>query len=445
LGVNRNTIAAAYEELAEEGWVTARTGSGTFITTSLQQLAPPPPSRRRTQGSGLALGFDVPEIARSDRVDDPTEAGLLKWDFGSPDARLAPTRELARAYRRALRERGGELLHYERYRLERHSRLSVALAAMLRSTRGLDVRPERLVVTQGSQMAIYLVARSLIRPGDVVAVENPGPCSLFDVLTDAGATLLPIDVDAEGMRVDRLASHMQKTAIRAVLLTPHHQFPTTVVLSLTRRMELLELARRGRFAIIEDDYDHEFHYEGRPVLPLASSDEWGSVIYIGSLSKLFGPGLRVGYLVAPLPVVEAVRARRQLVDIQGDGVLDAAFAELFDEGEMQRHFNRARRVYAARRDFLVRILHSRLGGALDFRVPSGGMALWARVDPSIDVETWATRARGRGLIVRTGRVFATTNAPLPFLRLGFAKLTESELLTATKILASALPRCRSVS
>jgi GntR family transcriptional regulator/MocR family aminotransferase len=315
---------------------------------------------------------------------------------------------------------------------------------MLRSTRGLDVGPERLVVTQGSQMAIYLVARSLIRPGDVVAVESPGPYTLFNVLADMGATLLPIEVDAEGIRVDRLAAHVQKTPIRAVLLTPHHQFPTTVVLSVARRMELLELARRERFAIIEDDYDHEFHYEGRPVLPLASSDDWGSVVYVGSLSKLFGPGLRVGYLVAPLPVVEVVRARRRLVDIQGDGVLDAALAELFEEGEMQRHFNRARRVYAARRDFLVRLLRSRLDGALDFKVPSGGMALWARVDPSIDVEAWAARARSRGIIFRTGRLFATTSAPLPFLRLGFAKLAEPELLAATNLLASALPRSASV-
>jgi len=441
LGVNRNTVAAAYDELEAEGWVTATTGSGTFVTETLRELASEPRRLRiRRTRPVSAIGFDLAAPPAAERVDEPTERGMLKWDFGVPDARLAPTQELARAYRRALREHGTELLQYERYRVEPCSRLQIALAAMLRSTRGLDVGPEQLVITQGSQMALYLLARSLVRPGDVVAVESPGAYILWDAFTEAGATIAPIEVDASGLRVEQLEELTRTTRIRAVLLTPHHQFPTTVALSVARRMALLELARRERFAILEDDYDHEFHYEGRPVLPLASTDEHGSVAYVGSLSKLFGPGLRVGYLVAPLPLVREVRRRRRLVDIQGDGLLDAALAELFEDGEMQRHFNRTRRVYHARRDFLVDLLRRRLGETLELTVPSGGMAVWARVDPAIDVEAWAERARTRGLLFRTGRLFTLDRAPIPFVRLGFAKLDESELLAATKALAGARPR-----
>jgi GntR family transcriptional regulator/MocR family aminotransferase len=310
---------------------------------------------------------------------------------------------------------------------------------MLRTTRGLHSGPEQLVVTRGSQMALYLVAHVLLRPGDVVAVEHPGFATAWNVFRGAGARVIPIAVDGAGLRVDRLAALCRRERVRAVFLTPHHQFPTTVPLSAGRRIELLALAARARLAVIEDDFDHEFHYDGRPLLPLASADRSGVVIYLGSLSKIFAPGLRVGYLVGPTPLIERVRALRQLIDIQDDGVLDCALTELFEEGELQRHLNRTRRIYHARRDFLVETLARRLGGALELDAPSGGMALWARVSPDIDVERWAARARAGGLIFRTGRVFFLDAEPRPFVRLGFARLDEGELAKATAALCRALP------
>jgi GntR family transcriptional regulator/MocR family aminotransferase len=304
------------------------------------------------------------------------------------------------------------------------------------------VAPSDLLVTRGSQMALYLIARVLIRPGDVVAVEDPGYFSAWDVFTAAGARLLPIPVDGSGLRVEVLGERLRRQAVRAVFLTPHHQFPTTVVLSAGRRLELLQLARSHRFAVIEDDYDHEFHYDGRPVQPLAASDEGGVVLYVGSLSKVLAPGLRSGYLVAPAPMLRPLRELRELIDLQTDLAIDLPLAQLFEDGELQRHLHRARRVYHARRDCLADALARQLKGAVDFTVPSGGMAIWVQVAKEIDLEEWGERARARGICFRTGGVFFFREARQPFLRLGFARLDEQQLQRAVGEIARALPARR---
>src|SRR5262249_15917197 len=154
-----------------------------------------------------------------------------------------------------------------------------------------------------------LAARALLRPGDVVAVEELGYRPAWEALRNAGAELVPVPIDEHGLRVDALPRRL-----RAVYVTPHHQYPTTGILSAACRIELLALAERQGFAIFEDDYDHEFHYEGRPVLPLASADCAGSVVYLGTLSKVLAPGLRIGYVVAPRPVLDRIAAHRLYVD-----------------------------------------------------------------------------------------------------------------------------------
>ncbi len=230
-------------------------------------------------------------------------------------------------------------------------------------------------------------------------------------------------------------------SLRAVYLTPHHQYPTTVTLSGPRRLALLDLARRHRLAIIEDDYDHEFHYEGPPVLPLATLDRGGHVIYIGTLSKVLAPGLRIGYVVAPPPLLRRLAVLRSAVDRQGDMAVEAAVAELMEDGELQRHVWRVRRHYMARRDALIQGLARHLGDRIEVRAPTGGLALWARVH-EIDVDRWAERAESAGVRIRSARQFAFDGRGRPFVRLGFARHTEAELETAARRLAKAVPRSR---
>jgi GntR family transcriptional regulator/MocR family aminotransferase len=198
----------------------------------------------------------------------------------------------------------------------------------------------------------------------------------------------------------------------------------------------LELARKHRFAIVEDDYDHEVHYRGRPILPLASADRAGVVVYLGTLSKVLAPGVRVGYVVAPRAVLERMTALRRMVDRQGDPAVERAVAELLEDGVVQRHARRMRRVYHARRDALLEAMHDRLGERLVAPVPDGGMALWARAAPGVDIDAWSQRAARAGVLFPTARSFALDRKPRPFARLPYAPLDERELREAVARMAS---------
>ena len=433
LGVSRNTVSAAYEELAAEGFVEADGPAGTRISS---QIPDPEPGRIARPTDPRRLGFDLRPFT-VEALDAPGDRRLLRWDFGLPDPRLAPRIALARAYARVMRKRP-EVLHYARYLEGPGAPLVKAVGQMLSSTRGLDASPENIALTRGSQMGLYLAIQVLIRPGDRVAVEHPGFVRCWETLRAAGAELVPIPVDGEGLSLTQLERRLARGPLRAVFLTPHHQFPTTATLSLGRRMQLLKLAARHRFAILEDDYDHEYHYDARPILPLAANDPAGVVIYLGSLSKLFAPGLRTGFVVGPPALITAIQARRALIDVQDDLALQLAVAELFEEGEIQRHQRRTRRLYRERRDFMVALIRKKLGTALDFEVPSGGLALWAKVDPRIEVERWEEASRRRGVGFRTGRLFYLDGAPQPFVRLGFARLDAGEAEHAVKTVARAL-------
>lgn len=288
-------------------------------------------------------------------------------------------------------------------------------------------------------MALDLVARAVLRPKDTVAVEALGYRPAWEALQLAGARLLPLPVDNEGLEVSALERAAKKRRIRAVYVTPHHQYPTTVTMSAARRLALLALAKRLGLLIIEDDYDHEFHYEGRPVLPLASADDGGVVASIGTLSKVLAPGLRLGFVVAPTRLAERLVKLRAVMDRQGDHPMEATVAELLEEGELQRHVRKMRGVYRARRDFLASRLAARLGGALRWTVPPGGISLWARVEPPIDLERWLATAAAHGVFVQPGARYTFDGREPRALRLVFARFNEAELGRAIEVLAAALP------
>jgi GntR family transcriptional regulator/MocR family aminotransferase len=196
-------------------------------------------------------------------------------------------------------------------------------------------------------------------------------------------------------------------------------------------------------AIIEDDYDHEFHYDGRPVLPLASADHAGLVIYIGTLSKTLAAGLRIGYIVAPSAVLRSVGAIRSLLDIQGDLATEAAVASLIEDGELQRHIARVRRVYATRREILAKSLHRVFGDDAEFTLAPGGMALWVRFRMAVDIDAWARRSVEQGVFWYTGRRYDFEGRQTPCVRFSFAWLNERELPEAVKRMGAALSSARS--
>jgi len=439
LGVHRNTVLAAYRELEAEGWTETRRHT-TRVAGDLPEGSKIPRGARTRGGAATGMaqapGYPLEVPAPSPPRPGPHPRTALNFGGGLPDLRLVPTDLLARAYRRALAATAS--LGYGE--AQGDPRFCEALARMLSGQRGLAVTADQVMVAGGSQGALDLVARTLLRPGDRVAVEDPGYPATWATLRGAGAELVPIPVDEAGLQVDTLAAALQERPIRAVYLTPHHQFPTTVTMSAARRLRLLELARRHQLAVIEDDYDNEFHFEGRPVLPLAGDDPGGSVIYLGTLSKILAPGLRLGFVAGPRPLVEALAARRSIADGQGDHTLQRAAADLLEAGLLQRHARKMRRIYLARRAALAAALERHLGSVATFDLPAGGMSLWVRVDPSVDLEAWVDRARREGVELYTGRRFDFHGRPRPNLRLGFSSLDEGELEEAVRRLARALPR-----
>ncbi|MEO8704503.1 MAG: PLP-dependent aminotransferase family protein [Kofleriaceae bacterium] len=436
LGINRNTVVAAYEELCAQGWIAIEATRGAFVVgipAAARELAGADGSS--TLEYPEATGFDLPGDALVPDAMIGRPANALVLLGGVPELRGAPRLPLARAYRAALcGATARRLLDYASP--QGHVKLRTALAHLLSHVRGIAAPIEAITVVRGSQHGVYLAARTLLRPGDAVAIEELGFRPAWRALELAGATLVPIRIDRDGLDVAALEAAHAIRPLRAIYTTPHHQYPSTVTLAADRRSRLLAFARRERIIVLEDDYDFEFHYEGRPVLPLAATDRAGVVVYFGTLSKTLAPGLRVGYVVAPPAVARQLAAYRRFVDGQGDAVLEYAIATLLEDGEIQRHTRRALGMYRRRRDVLCDALGRRLP-ELVHAPPRGGMAVWAGT-PGIDSDAWVARGATAGVLFQAGSRFRFDRQAYPHVRLGFAACTEPELVDAVDRMARCL-------
>lgn len=433
LNVNRKTVGQAYEELIAQGWLTAEATRGTFVSAMLPIVEAETITASATvQRKAFELRGAAPDLVVS-----LTGPEILRFDDGTPDTRLMPAELVARAYRRALLGRARR--NHLGYGDPRGTlALREAVAGMLRADRGLNCSADNICITRGSQMGIYLAAKLLAGPGDDVGIEALSYPPARAAFVAAGAEIVRIGLDAQGMQMEALEAICRAKALRAIYITPHHQFPTTVVLPQQRRLQLLALADQFGFAIIEDDYDHEFHFGHRPMLPLASAHGFERLIYIGSLSKLFSPSLRIGYLVAAEDVVDRAAAEIMLIDRQGDPVTEAAAAELMVTGALKSHTRKVLRIYAQRRELLAKLLTEQLHGDAEFTLPLGGLAVWVNFADNIDVTRSAKAALQLGLEFTPGQRFATNGVTTNGARLGFAGLDDQELKRAVERLAEAV-------
>jgi GntR family transcriptional regulator/MocR family aminotransferase len=274
---------------------------------------------------------------------------------------------------------------------------------------------------------LYLVAHTLVAPGDTVAVENPGYEAVWESFRHAGARLEPVPVDEHGICTDALEALCQRTSIKAVYVTPHHQFPTTVTLKACRRMHLINLSNRYKFAIVEDDYDHDYHFGQRSVLPLASCERAANVIYVGSLSKLVAPAVRLGYVAGPKPFIDSLATLRRNIDRQGDAVMEQAVAELLEEGQIRRHARRALSVYRERRAWMTRCLDRYLGASVTYHKPEGGLAFWIKFAPDFPLGELVRVVLTKGVQITPCGEYSFTGEPLHGLRLGYATLSLEEM------------------
>jgi len=255
-------------------------------------------------------------------------------------------------------------------------------------------------------------------------------------LSACGARIVSVKLDQEGVDVVDVERQCRSHSVKAIFLTPHHQFPTTVALRPQRRLRLLELSRQFGFAIIEDDYDHEFHFESQPLLPMASYAP-SRVLYVGSLSKLLLPALRIGYIAAPKPFIEAVAHTVSLIDSMGNTLTENTAADLIESGELRRHARKVFQVYAARRQAFAQSLTQELGDLVNFRMPDGGLAFWLTFKRTADLDRMEARLPELGVRVADSRSFATSKSSPRGLRIGFASLREDEARVALSTLARA--------
>ncbi|PWV51951.1 PLP-dependent aminotransferase family protein [Chitinophaga sp. S165] len=450
LQLNRKTVVATYEELNAQGWVETRERSGVYVSSRLPDTS----TRTINQHSKKILRSRHPAYPLINRPSDITTktdpntelnlpgmpAPLYKIDDGFPDPRIAPIEELVREYRRFGKGRLGN--QFLMYGPEYGSyRLRVELANFLNKTRGLQITEKEILITKGTQMAIYLTTQLLIRPGDSVFVPEPGYRDANQTFKLAGANLTFIPVDEDGMDVDTIEQLCKRAVPRMIYIIPHHHRPTTVTLSAERRMRLMNLAHEYGFALLEDDYDFDYHFSSNPLLPLASLDTGGHIIYVGSFCKSIAPGIRIGFIVAPEVVINEAAAIRKLIDRQGEQLLEEATAELLSTGDISRHLKKSHKVYQERLENTCRLLREQLGEYLTFTQPNGGLAIWAAYRKDISGRAVALNAGKLGLKISDGSNYffqPDTYRPNDFIRIGYCSLDEKEMADAIDIWKKAL-------
>ncbi len=422
LNLSRGTVASAYERLAAEGILETRHGSGTYIPAHVT------PSRARCAPSGERVAPRSVWSELPPYVPDPVDIDV-DLAGGEPDPSLFPLATWRRLVSETLRP---SLMATSPYAGTSHPALQDAIAAYLGRSRSVVAQGDDIILTNGSQQAFDLVARVLVSPGDRVAVESPGYTSLVRLWVSHGARVTGVPVDDDGLVVDALPDDA-----RVVYVTPSHQFPTGVVMSLPRRIALLEWAASHGAVVVEDDYDSEFRYQDRPLEPLQSLDWDGYVVYTGSFSKILSPVLRVGYLVAPASLQPALRRAKQLTDWQGDLATQGALARFIADGDLAAQLRRTTRTYAERRATLLTALAD--VDELEVVPSVAGLRLATRFrDSSVDDLAVCAAAAGRGVGVEPLSTRYVGGDARPGLVLGFGRIDADLIPVAVSRLTSAI-------
>ncbi|MFD9894667.1 PLP-dependent aminotransferase family protein [Amycolatopsis sp. NPDC059027] len=432
LGVSRNTINLAYQELVAEGFVESRERSGLFVNA---EMRPHRAVQERTTRSRIDWRARVRRYPDADvpHVEKRADWHTYPYPFvaGQMDVTAFPARSWARCLRDAL------------YRPHVFPALQDSVGSddpmlvemvckHLLPARGIEADPAEVLITVGSQQGLDLLGRALLGPGQTVAMENPGYLDARHIFLRTGAGVRGLDVDQSGLRPpDEL------TGVDLLYLTPSHHHPTNVTLSIGRRRRLLELAAAAGTVVVEDDYDSEFRYQGSPTPALKALDGSGDVVYLGTFSKFLSPGLRLGYLAAPRELVRELREIRRYVLRHPPGHLQRAMALLIDSGEYQRSLRRYRtklmRKWEATRAAVAEHLPWPQGP-----YPPGGVSLWVTGPSTLDCRRLAERAERDGVLIEGGDIFFIgDDPPRNHFRVGFAAIPPRAIEPGIRLLGQA--------
>jgi GntR family transcriptional regulator/MocR family aminotransferase len=440
LGLSRNVVVDAFQELGNEGYLDAHARSGTYVSRTLpdKRLTPfvtrapePGPAEMPTLSSLARRALDLTPLPPPG-----SPPGPLRYDFqyGLPALADFPHREWSRIVGRRARDVSLSTLRYGR--VLGHGRLRKEVAAFAARSRGVAATPDRVVIVSGVQQALDLVARVTLDPGDPVVVEEPCYQAARQTFQAAGARLLPVTVDDRGL----VTSELPERDVKIAYVTPSHQFPLGGILPLTRRLELLRWADRRSAYVVEDDYDSEYQYEGRPVEAMQGLDRSGRVLYVGTFSKVLFPSLRIGYLIAPKTLIPAIASIKFLTDGHSPTFEQEVLAEFLTEGHFERHLRRTRAKNEARRAALIDALEKELGSSVEIEGASAGVHLVAwfpQISPA-QLPAVLSLATSRGLGIYSVAPYYLRPPARAGLLLGYASLREKEIGEAVRLLAAVL-------
>jgi len=444
LGVSRTTVLNAFDQLKAEGYLDSHVGSGTYVAQELpddldrvrgmSHLRPTPSQR----SSGPPA-----ESHLSDRGQLLTDLQLSSFQAdeqprafrpGLPALDAFPIDTWSRLTSRRWRSLPASTLGYRQS--TGYPPLREAIASYLQDSRGVHCSPEQVIVVSGTQQAITLTAHVLLDRGDRVWLEDPGYPRAEGAFRWAGAQTVPVPLDAEGLDLD--AARRQGAGARLAYVTPSHQYPLGMTMSLSRRLELLDWAEQSGAWILEDDYDSEYRYEGRPIAALQGLDDAGRVIYVGSFSKVLFPALRLGYLVVPEPLVEAFTGAKSLLDRCPPLVPQMVTTDFLEEGHFERHLRRMRTLYAERRSVLIEALTERLDDLLDVNADEAGLHLTAFLDDALDGTAVAAAIDAGDVVAPLLSFYASRSLTREGLVLGYAAVDAEAIRVGVERLGEAL-------
>lgn len=426
VGLHRKTIVACYDELLIQGWLVSKPKQGTYVHAELPLLKP-----RALESSHQPIpkktGFSFYKKDQSNRTLPSRQDDITYVNDGVTDVRLTPIQEIGQLYRSVCNSKLATR-HLDYGSTLGNSELREVLVNYLNETRGIKLTVDNIMITRGSQNGIYLATHLLLQADDIILAGTTNYISADYTFVNAGAKIIRVPVDEYGIDTKAVEKVCQKNAVRAIYVTSHHHHPTTKTMSAERRLHLLNLAQEHKFAIIEDDYDYDFHYNQAPILPLISHDIHGQVIYIGSLCKTVAPTFRVGYMIAAKDFIKEAGQIRRYIDRQGDPLLESTFARFIKSGSLNRHINKTLKTYRSRRDLFIDYLNE-LEEYFTFDIPSGGMAFWIQLKNPYTWKVVATTARKYKLEIGEWQRYDINKNGHNAIRMGFATYNEEEMHT----------------
>ncbi len=429
LEVNRSTVVLAYAELRALGIIESRTGSGTRVSKYKWGATPKhtPNWHRYVEG-----GSFLPNLTFLRRIREALQKDKSLIDFASGElgADISPVKEINTLI---------DENHYTEYLgyddPQGFVPLREALVSYLSQYRGIQATESSILITSGSQQSLYLITQCLLTPGDAVAIEDPSYCYSLPMFQSAGLRLFRLPVDQQGVRPEDVRTLYKKHRIKMVFINPNYQNPTGALLDAERRIELLNVASELGLPIVEDDPFSLTSYDGTPPLPLKSIDSIGSVLYIGSFSKIAASGLRVGWMVAPHSVVERLADARQQMDFGLSVVPQKVAAQFFKSPYIQSHLERLRMHLLYKRDLLIEALRNELPGLVSFSIPQGGLHLWCKIIPEVNDSKLLEEAIRNGVIFVPGSVYGSDSG---YVRFTFARPMADEIVPGVSKFAASL-------